>query len=183
VSHPGRNRNGQSCALTVLTPIVRGQESELAGHLDALPTGDASPLARVPGTHIARWVLVDDVVYEGAGQKRDALRSSRLLFTSNHDGDPDAYMEALASALRADADAIWGHCVGYPGSGSPRAFAAWLRAHAIESSLFFAAYGDQTLAQVRSNLDSRARVMEFALRAQGLGPEDLQREFRAAFGA
>jgi hypothetical protein len=177
-----RNRSGQACALTVLTPIVRGRESALAQRLDALPAGDASPLARVPGTHFARWVLIDDVVYEGAGQKRDSLSAARLLFTSNHDGDPDAYREALATSLGADADAIWGHCAGYPGSAAPRAFAAWLGAHAIDSSLFFAAYGDQTLAQVRSNLDTRARVMEFALRAQGLAREELQREFRTAFG-
>jgi len=181
VRRPGRNRSGQACALTVLAPIRRGEESDLARHLDSLPSGDGSPLARVPGTHFARWVLIDDVVYEGAGQERDALSAARLLFTSNHDGDPDAYLEALARSMGADADAIWGHCEGYPGSGDPRAFAAWMRAHAIESSLFFAAYGDQTLEQVRANLATRARVIEFALRAQGLSPDALAEEFRKDF--
>jgi hypothetical protein len=182
VRHPGRNRSGQACALTVLTPVRSGQESELASYLDALPSGDASPLARVPGTHFARWVLIDDVVYEGAGQERDALSAPRLLFTSNHDGPPDPYLEALARSVPAEADAIWGHCAGYPGSGDVRAFAGWLRAHSVESSLFFAAYGDQTLEQVRSNLATRARVMSFAIGAQGLSPDALEEAFRREFG-
>jgi hypothetical protein len=181
VRHPGRNRSGQAHALTVLTPVLQGHESQLASYLDALPSGDGSPLARVPGTHFARWVLIDDVVYEGAGQERDALSVPRLLFTSNHDGPPDPYLEALARSMSEEADAIWGHCAGYPGSGDPRAFAAWLRAHQVESALFFAAYGDQTLEQVRANLATRTRVMEFALRGQVLGADDFEQEFRKAF--
>jgi hypothetical protein len=181
VRHPARNRSGQAHALTVLTPVLRGHESDLASYLDALPSGDGSPLARVPGTHFARWVLIENVVYEGGGQQRDTLSAPRLLFTSNHDGPPDPYLEALAHSMPAEADAIWGHCMGYPGSGDAPAFAAWMRAHQIENALFFSAYGDQTLEQVRANLATRARVIEFALGAQGLATAELEQEFRKAF--
>jgi hypothetical protein len=179
-----RNVSGQAYALTVLTPILHGHAQALTEHLEALPQGSASPLASVPGTHLARWVVIDQVKHQGQGQRhRDALRESRLLFTSNFDGPLDPYLEALRTGLGEQADAVWSHCRGYPGHRDRAGFPAWLRAHALESVLFFAAYGDQTLDQVRTNLDKRARLIEFVLSAQGLGPADLKARFEEAFPA
>ena len=53
-----RNVSGQAYALTVVTPILDGHVQELTEHLEALPEGPGSPLARVPGTHLARWVVM-----------------------------------------------------------------------------------------------------------------------------
>ena len=50
-----------------------------------------------------------------------------------------------------------------------------------ESALFYAAYGQQTVAQVKANLALRARVIEFALRAQRLRADELKAAFDAAF--
>jgi hypothetical protein len=175
-----RNVSGQAYALTVLTPIIDGHATELTVHLDALPEGDASPLARVPGTHLGRWVVIDQVKYQGHGQRhRDSLAAPRLLFTSNFDGDLDPYLEKLQTGLGEDADAIWGHCRGYPGRGG--GFASWLKAHQLEAALFFAAYGGHTVEQVHANVDKRTRLIEFALEAQGLEPEQLKSRFLERF--
>jgi hypothetical protein len=164
----------------VLTPILDGHADELTAHLDALPEGAASPLARVPGTHLGRWVVIDQVKYMGHGQRRrDSLNAARLLFTANLDGDAGAYLERLQTELGEDADAIWGHCRGYPGRGP--GFTPWLRAHELESALFFAAYGGMTVEQVHANVDTRRRLIEFALDAQGLEPEALKARFLEAF--
>ena len=177
-----RNVSGQAYALTVLTPILDGHAPELAAHLDSLPEGDASPLARVRGTHLGRWVMIDQVKYQGHGQRhRDSLAAPRLLFTSNFDGPLDPYLERLRTGLGEDADAIWGHCRGYPGHQDPAGFARWLRAHEIEAALFFAAYGGHTVEQVHADLDKRARLIEFALEAQGLEPQELQSRFLERF--
>jgi hypothetical protein len=124
--------------------------------------------------------VIDQVKYQGHGQRhRDSLAVARLLFTSNFDGELDSYLEQLQSGLGEDADAVWGHCRGYPGRGA--GFASWMKAHQIEAALFFAAYGGQTLEQVRANLDKRARAIAFALEAQGLEPEALKARFMEAF--
>jgi hypothetical protein len=183
VKREHRNRSGQAYGLTVLTPILDDRVSALAAHLDTFGPEDASPLARVAGTHFARWVILEDVVYEGGGQRRDALKASRLLFTSNFDGSLDDYLEAMRGDLGEDADAVWGHCAGYPGRADAPAFAAYFRNHQVESALFFGAYGDQTVAQVRDNLARRTRLIEFALAAQALAPAELQARFRAEFPA
>jgi len=180
----GHNISGQAYSLTVLTPIIDGHETELAQYLDALQSGDESPLAGVRGTHFARWVLVGDVIYEGGHQgEREHLKRARLLFTSNFDGALEPYLEALRTGLGTSADEIWRHCIGYPGVEDAGAFADYLGHHQIDSSLFFAAYGDRTVEDVKSSLARRTRFVGFALRAQGLAAPELKAAFLQEFGS
>jgi hypothetical protein len=183
VSH-ANNISGQAYSLTVLTPIIDGHEPELARYLDHLQAGDQSPLAGVPGTHFARWVVVDDVMYEGDDQgEREHLQHARLLFTSNFDGALEPYLEGLRTGLGDSADEIWGHCIGYPGTTEADAFAGYFRHHQIDSSLFFCAYGDRTVSDVTRSLALRTRFIDFVLRAQGLPAEALKAGFLKEFGA
>jgi hypothetical protein len=179
VRHAARNVSRGAYALTVLAPITRGRESALARLLDELPSGAASPLARVPGTHFARWVVIDTVVFEGGGQHRDRLQNAQLLFTSNFDGPLDPYIEGLRVGLAADADAIWGQCDGYP--EGPERFADYLRSHQVDTALFFAAYGQFTVEEVKANLLLRTRLIEFAMEGQATGAARLQSAFLASF--
>ena len=175
------NMSGQAYSLTMLAPILEGHETRLAQYLDALQEGAASPLARVSGTHFARWVVIGDVVYETHRQKRDRLTLARLLFTSNFDGPLEPYLEAVRTGLGDVADEIWSHCAGYPGSADASAFARYVRSHQIESSLFFAAYGDRTVEDVQRSLALRRTMIEFALRTQGMPATELQAAFRETF--
>ena len=178
------NVSGQVYALTVLTPILDGHETQLAEYLNGLQSGEQSPLAAVPGTHFARWVVIGDVIYEGPDQgEREHLQHARLLFTSNFDGNLDTYLDALCTGLGERADAIWGQCIGYPGSDDAGAFAKYLRHHQIDTSLFFAAYGDRTVDDVKRSLALRARFVDFALRAQGLPAAELQATFLQEFSS
>jgi len=176
-----RNVSGQAYALSVLTPILDGHADDLRAHLEGLEEGAASPLARVPGTHIARWVVIDDVIYQGAGQRKRDTLTPRLLFSSNFDGELGAYLERLRTGMAGDADAIWSHCRGYPGHADGPAFAAWMHAHVLEAALFFAAYGGMTVDQVNSNLERRRRLLDLVLDGQGLPPADLKARFMEAF--
>jgi hypothetical protein len=177
-----RNVSGQAYALTVLTPIKDGHQQALTDHLEALGDGDASPLARVPATHIARWVVIDDLKFQGAGQRhRDTLDAPRLLFSSNFDGDLDVYLDGLRTGMAADADAIWDHCRDYPGHENAGAFRAYMRAHQLEAALFFAAYGDQTVGEVKANVAQRRRLIDFALEGQKLDAATLRSRFLETF--
>jgi hypothetical protein len=183
VSHEERNRSRQAYGLTVLTPILADHVSPLAAHLAALWPADASPLARVPGTHLARWVVIGQVKQQEGQRRRDALKAPRLLFTSNFDGELNPYLEALRTGLAGDADAIWGNCTGYPGHQDAAGFSAWIRHHQIEAALFFGAYGDQTVGEVHANVAARTGLIEFALETRGLDPAALQARFLERFPA
>jgi hypothetical protein len=177
-----RDASGQAHALTLLVPVQPQRAAALAQVLAALPAREGSPLARVAGTHFARWVVLDQPVFQGPPQHRDAWRAPRLLFTSNFDGPLEPYLEGLRTGLGEDGDRIFGHCAAYPGSAAPGAWRAWVLAHRVPSSLFFGAYGERTVPEVRSDLDLRARLIAFALDAQRLPPAELQERFGAAFG-
>jgi hypothetical protein len=174
--------SGQAQALSVLTAIRDGHESKLARCLNGLESGPSSPLAAVPATHFARWVVIGDVVYQDKGS-REHLDCGQLLFTANFDGELAVYLESLRVGLGESADTIWGHCHGYPGSADAAQFAGYLRAHSVESSLFFAAYGDRTVENVKHSLATRLTLIEFAVRSQGLAPAELQAAFAESFPA
>ena len=128
---------------------------------------------------------MDDVIYQGSRSKgqREHLQHPRLLFTSNFDGNLDPYVEALRTGLGAGADTIWGHCLGFPGRDDAGAPSRYLRHHQIDSSLFFAAYGDRTVEDVKRGLAVRARLVDFALWAQDLAAPELKAAFMQEFGA
>lgn len=168
------NRSGQAYALMVMTPVRGGEEAALRGDLAALPPGAQSPLGRLGTTHFARWLVLSQLVEQGQSYERDTLGSTYLIFTSNFDGELDDYVDGLLEHLGEELDQIWGHCVGYPGRDDPEAFAAYLRHNTIETSLFFSAYPDATVARVLAALELRQRLTAFAIATQGLPPDELR---------
>jgi hypothetical protein len=179
VSH---NVAGQSYALTVLTPIIAGHEIQLRAHLRSLSTGDGSPFARVPRTHFARWVIVPQPAFQGPPMRPDPWKSQYMLFTSCFDGGLSSYLHHLGTLMGEDADRVWSHCVGYPGSADPAAFARYLHHNQIDTEVYFAAYPDATVADVRRSLARRDQLLEFVLATQGADDAELHRRFQETFG-
>lgn len=163
------NRSGQAWALTVLTPIAPGREQELRGYLEGLgAAGGLSPLARVPRTHFARWVIVPDFVNDAAQPAQDSLGCQYLLFTANVDGSFDGYLDGLCSQIVPEVARIWGCCIGYPQPDTVTALKAYLRHNRIDTGFFFSAYPDASVAEVLHSLDVRERMIAFAAGAQHL---------------
>ncbi len=176
------NTSGQAQVLIVLTPILPDREGVVRETIAALPTGADSPLARTGKAHFGRWVIINRLLYSGPPQKRDTLHSPYLLFTSHFDGSLDAYLDDLCAHLPAELDAIYRHCVGYPGARDAAALKDWLRRDQLDAALYFAAYGQASLNQVLTALEFRDRLRAFALGAQGLDPAALQAAYHRAFG-
>jgi hypothetical protein len=150
--------------LTVLTPVCPGEEQRLADHLAGMPTGEDSPFHRLAGTHFARWVFV------GHGGRRRGLVpvdlpvSLYLLFTATFDGPVDGFIEELRVRIGGVADAVWGHCVGYPGHLERDRFRRYLNHNTLPIHRDFVAY-DVTVAEVRRALRLREQHIGFATRS------------------
>jgi hypothetical protein len=172
------NRSGQVYALTVFTPVMAGHEERLRAHLAGLPQ-DGSPLAVLPRTHFARWVIVRDFVKEPGQRHEDRLHCPYLVFTSNFDGPLDSYLDELCEDMGVEALEIWGHCAGCPEDVAR--LKAYLLRNQVDTGIFVAAHPDATVAHVRRSLDTRRRAIDFAVRAQGLKPQELQRAFLEEF--
>src|SRR5919112_4018662 len=168
------NRSGQAYALTVLTPVTAGHEERLRSHLEALPQ-EAGPLARLPRTHFARWVIVGEFVVERGQRHEDRLHCPYLLFTSNFDGPLGTYLDDLSERMGEQALQIWAHCAGCPEDVA--GLRAYLLHNQIDTGIFVAAYPHATVPRVRRALEMRRRTIAFAVRSQGLPPAELREAF------
>lgn len=179
------NALGQSYAFLAITPIVAGHEIALRAHLRGLPRGEGSPLARVPRTHFGRWVIMPQPAFQGSPMHPDPFKSQYLFFSACFDGDLPSYLDDLCTLIPDEADAIWGHCAGYPTGGTRdrAAFARYLTHNQVDTEVYFAAYPQATVAKVRESLALRDQVLKFTVEAQGLDDAELQRRWQEAFGA
>jgi hypothetical protein len=177
------NRNGSVYGLTILSPIIDDDKAtpshdlQIRSYLARLSTREDSPFALAPGTHLARLVVMDDVVYVGMPSCEEHLKSKYLIFESNIDGDLDTYLSGLAEHIPEHLDAIWTHCVGYPGAADRRAFVEYMKACQLTTTFFFAAVNDKTVTETLKALRTQTAVTDFIATHQGMDPAALQREF------
>jgi hypothetical protein len=143
-------RLGQANELTVIARIKPNM-------LDALRQALAAPglevptlFAGIPTVHYARWTIFQ--------VEADGEAEARLLFSSNYDGAFDDYMAALAATIPAALDKIWSHCEDWPDSLSPEAFKRFITDHAEKAALFYAAYPDATVREVKRALKMQQAV-------------------------
>jgi len=180
----GDNVNGQASGFQAMTPIAPGKEDELRAYLEAMHDA-GSPLAKLPRTHMGRFVIVEDFHNDPSwGQRKEEhLDLPYLIFTSNLDGDIDSYLDELCEVLAPEAPEIWGRCVGCPEPAQGAALKAYLKHNQIDCGFFYAAYGSATVPRVKAALAQREQMIAFATGSQGLSPEKLQKAFVAKFGS
>lgn len=177
------NQNGAVYGLTILSPIIDDEtvvpshDLQIRKYLASLSTGEDSPFALAPGTHLARLVVMDDVIYVGMPACEEHLKSKYLVFESNCDGDLESYLAGLARNAPQHLDAIWSHCVGYPAAADTQAFIRYMKACQIETTFFFAAVTDKSVTQTLRALQTQRAVADFIADHQGMPPQQLQIEF------
>lgn len=178
------NVSGQAYAFMAMTPVKPGEEKPLAEYLRALRGRGPSPLAKLPRTHIGRFVIVPDFKNDPTWKQRreEHLDLNYLIFTSNFDGDLDSYLDELCEKLAPEAEEIWGRCVGCPENPRGAALKKYLKHNQINTGIFYAAYGHARVGTVKQALRQRERMIDFAVRSQGLEPAELQKAFLADFG-
>jgi hypothetical protein len=176
------NQIGQAYTFMALTAILPGRSGELREYVESLPAGPESPFARVKQVHFARWVIIPQLVEVGPPPERpDRLKNEYLLFSSDFDGRLDRFLDAMIDAIGEETDAVYRHCVGFPGTGARDGFHRYMRHNQIDTTFPFSAYPDATVAEVREALALRERLIAFAVRTQSLDPDALLQEYRREF--
>jgi hypothetical protein len=142
-----------------------------------LPVDGRGPFGRVSNTHMARLVVLDDVVYFGMPSCEEHLKSKYLIFESNFDGELEPYLTQLATEARDEVHNIWQHCIGYPGVQNVDAFIAYMKRCQVETTFYFADVNDKTVQQTLKALQTQSAVASFIEKNQGKRPEELQPAF------
>ena len=179
------NQSGQVYGLTLLCPIIEDERldichsMELRWYLGHLPRDHKSPFAQISSTYLARLVVMDDVVYVGAPACEEHLKSRYLVFETNFDGDLDTYLTRMARETPEFVDAVWKHCVGYPGIADTAAFLAYMKKCQVPTTFFFADVNNRTVQQSLKALATQSALAHFIEKHQGKPPAEMQREFGA----
>src|SRR5215475_1252445 len=137
------NVSGTTYELTILSPIIMDDGKAevchsmvLRWYLSQLPRDYRSPFAQLSSTYLARLVVMDDVVFVGHPAQEEHLKSRYLVFETNFDGDLDTYLRRMATETKEFVDAVWQHCVGYPGTLDVSAFIAYMKRCQVETTFF-----------------------------------------------
>jgi hypothetical protein len=181
------NQSGSVYGLTILSPIIDDPHADISHDLQirmyvgALHRDERSPFAKVSSTHIARLAVMNDVVFVGSPAIEEHLKSQYLVFESNFDGDLDPYLQAMASEIPEHVDAVWSHCVGYPGTKNIEAFQEYMKKCQVTTTFYFADVNDKTVDQTLRALQTQAAVAAFIEKHQGKPAEEIQQAFSAFF--
>jgi hypothetical protein len=177
------NQSGSVYGLTILSPIRQDPNAETSHNcairlkLAALPQDEFSPFAKLSNTHMARLVVMDDVVYVGMPSCEEHLKSQYLVFETNFDGDLDIYLARMVRDIPDEVDAVWQHCWGYPGVQDVGAFIAYMKKCTIPTTFYFADVNNKTVQQTLRALQTQAAVAQFIEQNQGRSPAELQKSF------
>ena len=146
------NQNGSVYGLTFLSPIlndphaVPSHDLQIRDYLATLPTGADSPFALAPGTHLARLVVMDDVIYVGMPACEEHLKSKYLVFETNCDGDLEPYF-AASPGRPPHLDAIWSTASAIPAPPTAPSSSHYMKACQLTTTFFFAAVNNKTVPE------------------------------------
>jgi hypothetical protein len=177
------NKNGHIYGLTILSPIIEDDRIDISHalalrtYLAALPRDYRSPFSRVSSTHLARLVVMDDVVYVGAPACEEHLKSRYLVFETNFDGELDDYLTRMAKEIPEVVEAVWGHCAGYPGIADTGGFIRYMKKCQIQTTFFFADVNYRTVQQNLKALQVQAELVDFLEKYQGRPAAEMQQLF------
>ncbi|HEX6390330.1 MAG TPA: hypothetical protein VFZ89_12800 [Solirubrobacteraceae bacterium] len=162
------DRLGQLTGLNVAAPLRAGADEALLAAIAAVPEGPASPFARLGTVHFARWVPLPDKPRPGV---------TTLWFSATFDGTLARFVSGLARHMPAELDAVFTHCVDWPGARDRDALERWMRARRIPVSYFLAAYPNATLPRIAQALERRRALVELAIEAPHMDAAELHAEF------
>jgi len=111
-----------------------------------------SPLAlgRFQSLHFA------SVVIFGSDRLPDTL-----IFENNVDGPLDDWLPILVAGARPGIDALFTHCVGYPGDGTARQVGSWLADHVVRPGAYHVGATGRSLTRIRQEAELRQAIEEF----------------------
>jgi hypothetical protein len=177
------NTTGQASGFLAMTAIKPGEEDALRAYLEGFRDRGERPLQKVPGTHMARFVIVEKFNCKPSYKQRrpETIACASLCFSSNLDGPIDAYLDVLCERLQPEAQEIWGRCCGAPATCEGQALKDFLKHNQVDCGFFYAAYGEATVQQVKDGLAQREKLIDFATRHQGVAADKLQQAFLEEF--
>ncbi|MDF0666352.1 MAG: hypothetical protein P0119_09840 [Nitrospira sp.] len=128
--------------LTAIAPLIPGGAEILRQIFQAKKKdeekGNPGPLNIIETIHYARWVILDG--------------GTRLLFTSNYDGNLEDYLAEFAERDEVPLNTIFSQCVGWPGARPLGPFIEYVKEHIVQAEYYYSAYPRHTVKEIKRAL-------------------------------
>jgi hypothetical protein len=146
-------------ALTVIMKIKPNEHEALKDFLAKIgkdikrkDTNKSIQFESLITTHFARWVIINE------------CGDPHLMFSSNHDGTWQEYIDHLIDAIGPAIDDIWGHCEGYPTGRADNLekfrhdFKQYIWKHYYEPDTFYLGYRGVKVTELKGYLALQEQI-------------------------
>jgi hypothetical protein len=149
-------------ALTVVAPVRAGAVDDLKGLLaamgDGVANGSVIDFGALSGVHFARLFVVD-----ADEDSSGAPLPASLILLSDVDVPKAEHLEELAEVAGTGIDRVFGHCEGYPTSGTitTRERLDYLTRHVVKEGARYVNTTGRSARQIRQEAELREAIEEF----------------------
>jgi hypothetical protein len=151
-------------AVTIVATVANGHTETLERLLQTLAEEPGTlPFGRLPNLHFARlFVLEESVSLDGAAIP------PQLVFLCDIDAPAGPFLPALVAAVGSTLDEIFGHCVGYPPTGSSNRAdrVAFLQERKVRAAAAYTNTVGRSVEQIRQEAELRRAVEDFLDRSE-----------------
>ena len=150
--------------LTILTPVKKDKleilDKTLGAIRENLQRGTETEFKKVSTLHYGRWVILS----------RESFRDepaipvhTRLIFSTNFDGDKDNHLTELVSKLTHYIDDIYDCCDGFPepGERTTESRKAYLEKYMVKTSAFFNGAPGRSVQQIHQEEFLREHIWNY----------------------
>src|SRR6188474_1673686 len=150
--------------LTILSPVIKDKAETLDKRLNVirenLQHGTETEFKKVSTLHYGRWVILS----------RDSFRDepavpvdTRLIFSTNFDGDKDDHLAELVTQLTKYIDDIYECCEGFPepGARTTENRKEYLQKHMVKTSAFFNGAPGRSVKQIHQEASLREHICNY----------------------
>ena len=181
------DKSGNAYSLVTLCPIRSASQTDytpvfqLRKHLQDFSDENLWPvsfMAKVPNTYLARYFIIDDLIFQSFPNHLDSLKSKYLAFTANFYGDRDAYLLGMYSNAKAEINTIWQYCYGFESVKDGPSFVAYIKKCQARTTFYFNGSTDDSLEEQLKGLYLKQEFSKFVFAHQGASPDKIQHDFK-----
>lgn len=141
-------------ALTILSPVdpacVRELDQFLTQLGDKVAKQTKIPFKQLNLLHFASWVII-----------RSERFGPQLVFESNFDGEPEVFLDQLATCAQSGLDQIYRFCPGYPRGADPADIRNYLLKKKVFTDTFYVGCVGMSRQRIGDEEYLRSRIEDF----------------------
>lgn len=158
--------------LTILSPVreekVEILDKKLTAIRENIQAGTETEFKKVSSLHYGRWVILDR---ESFRDEPAIPVGTRLIFTTNFDGDKEEHLTELVTQLVNYIDDIYECCEGYPEPAARTAETRkdYLKKYSTKTAAFFNGAPGRSVLQIHQEASLRDHIWNFINKSQWNG--------------